>query len=207
MTLAKTDILEKASKLYKKYGIRNATMSDIATELGISKKTLYQYIRDKEALIDMVLDADYYQMSEELEEIINQTSQPIEQFIKIQNNIHNKLLNQSGTISYELKKYYPDKYHQFLNKYMSLFITILDQNFSNGIESGIFRKNLDAALIVKTHIATVLSVNDSDLISLKDYLSKEHTVESLRYNLRAIVTKKHIDSIDNYLKSIKPVIS
>ena len=85
MTLARTDILQKASKLYKRYGIRTATMSDIAGELGISKKTLYQYISDKEALIDMVLEADYSQMKEGLEKVIHQTRQPIEQFIKIQN--------------------------------------------------------------------------------------------------------------------------
>lgn len=207
MTLARTDILEKASKLYKQYGIRSATMEDIAAELGISKKTLYQYISDKEALIDMVLEADFSQMEKRLEKIIQQTDQPIEQFIRIQNIILQRLLVRSGLLSYELKKYYPGKYQQYLNKYMSLFTAILHQNLVAGIESDIFRKNLNAALIVKTHLTSVFSATDDSFVKKDDYLSKKYIVESLRYHLRAIVTKKHIDSIDNYLKSIKPVLS
>jgi AcrR family transcriptional regulator len=44
------DILEKVSLLYRKYGIKSITMDDVAKELGISKKTLYQYVSDKKDL-------------------------------------------------------------------------------------------------------------------------------------------------------------
>jgi hypothetical protein len=36
------NILDKVSVLYSKYGIKSITMDDVAHELGISKKTLYQ---------------------------------------------------------------------------------------------------------------------------------------------------------------------
>ena len=49
-------ILEKVSVLYRKYGIKSVTMDDVAHELGISKKTLYQYVNDKTELVEKVVE-------------------------------------------------------------------------------------------------------------------------------------------------------
>lgn len=206
MTLAQTDILKKASKLFNNYGIRSVTMSDIANELGISKKTLYQYITDKEALIDMVLQFEYSHMEEALR-ATKQISQPIKQFIEIQNAIINNLLNQSGVIGFRLKKYYPDKYKYYFDKYVSLVKESIDQNLSKGIESGIYRENLEANLILNTHIIPFLFVEENSRFKIQDYLTETHFTESLRYHLRAIVNKKNLDTIDKYLATIKPVLS
>ncbi|MBL0100335.1 MAG: TetR/AcrR family transcriptional regulator [Saprospiraceae bacterium] len=53
--IIKTRILSKAEELSRKYGFRAITMDELATQLGISKKTIYQYYADKNALVDDVL--------------------------------------------------------------------------------------------------------------------------------------------------------
>ena len=50
------NILEKVSALYMKYGIKSITMDDVARELGISKKTLYQFVENKNELVEKVVD-------------------------------------------------------------------------------------------------------------------------------------------------------
>lgn len=207
MTLVQTDILDKSSRLFRKYGIRSVSMSDIASELGISKKTLYQYITDKESLIDKVLKVDYKNIEASLKSVINNTEDPIKQFIELQNIIFNSLVNKSGATGFELKKYYPEKYQYYFNNYITLFISILNQNLCKGIESGVYQMNLDASLIVKIYIASLLNVFDNDLFDLQEYLSEKHISESLKYHLRAIVIKKYIDTIDNYFETKKSVIS
>src|SRR5213592_3342567 len=47
----KERIQQKASELFRRYGIRSVTMDEIAAQLGISKKTIYQFYSDKEALV------------------------------------------------------------------------------------------------------------------------------------------------------------
>ncbi|MFM8450341.1 MAG: TetR/AcrR family transcriptional regulator, partial [Haliscomenobacter sp.] len=44
-------ILEKAEGLFMRLGVKSVSMDDVARELGISKKTLYQYFPTKEDLI------------------------------------------------------------------------------------------------------------------------------------------------------------
>jgi AcrR family transcriptional regulator len=41
------NILIKVRELYMKYGIKSITMDDVAREISISKKTLYQYVQIK----------------------------------------------------------------------------------------------------------------------------------------------------------------
>src|SRR3982074_1681456 len=58
----KERILTKADELFMQYGIRSVSMDDIATQLGISKKTIYQYFADKDELVDAVVESDVKEM-------------------------------------------------------------------------------------------------------------------------------------------------
>ena len=50
--IEKNHIIEKSAQLFKASGIRTNTMDDIAGAVGISKKTLYQHITDKNEIIN-----------------------------------------------------------------------------------------------------------------------------------------------------------
>ncbi|MDX1903831.1 MAG: helix-turn-helix domain-containing protein, partial [Thermonemataceae bacterium] len=47
----KERILAKSEELFMRYGIRSITMDDIARELAVSKKTIYQHFKDKDELV------------------------------------------------------------------------------------------------------------------------------------------------------------
>src|SRR3954471_8810920 len=49
-------IRQKAHDLFMQYGLRSVSMDDIANSLGISKKTIYQYYEDKDALVEGVIE-------------------------------------------------------------------------------------------------------------------------------------------------------
>lgn len=49
-------IVKRASELFQKHGIRAVTMDFIATEIGISKRTLYEIFSDKDALLIRTLE-------------------------------------------------------------------------------------------------------------------------------------------------------
>src|ERR1700724_3485388 len=57
-TESKDRILEKATDLFMRYGIRSITMDEIAAQLGISKKTIYQFFTDKDDMVMAVIDQE-----------------------------------------------------------------------------------------------------------------------------------------------------
>ena len=46
----------QATDLFMRYGIRSVSMDDIANNLGMSKKTIYQFYADKDELVDAVIE-------------------------------------------------------------------------------------------------------------------------------------------------------
>jgi len=48
-------LLEGARKIFMQYGIKSVSMDDMAKHLGMSKKTLYVYVKDKEDLVSKTL--------------------------------------------------------------------------------------------------------------------------------------------------------
>ena len=57
MNSKQTDILERAGLVFMKLGIKSVTMDDVAKELGISKKTLYNHFDDKNQLVEFIIRA------------------------------------------------------------------------------------------------------------------------------------------------------
>ena len=51
----KDRIKQKADELYRRYGVKSVTMDEIASQLGVSKKTIYHCFSDKNELVDAVI--------------------------------------------------------------------------------------------------------------------------------------------------------
>jgi AcrR family transcriptional regulator len=51
MELKQLEIIERSTILFLKYGIKSVTLDDVASELGVSKKTLYVHFKDKNELV------------------------------------------------------------------------------------------------------------------------------------------------------------
>ena len=47
-------ILETAGSLFLKYGVKSISMDDIARELSISKKTIYNFFKDKKEMVFLI---------------------------------------------------------------------------------------------------------------------------------------------------------
>ncbi len=51
----KQRIIEEAAVMFRTYGIRAVTMDMLATQMGISKRTIYEVFKDKDELLTGVL--------------------------------------------------------------------------------------------------------------------------------------------------------
>ncbi len=67
---ARARILEKAEQCFLTHGYSRVTMDDIATELRMSKKTLYRHFSRKEELGEAALVAIFTRIGEELRAIL-----------------------------------------------------------------------------------------------------------------------------------------
>ena len=98
-------IVETAHTLFIERGIKDVKMDDIAAELSISKRTIYELFNDKEQLLHEVLKFQHEQMRERGKEIIRGSSHILEIILKLFN-LHFELLKKVNNKFFsELGKY------------------------------------------------------------------------------------------------------
>lgn len=154
-------ILEQVGQLYQRHGIRSVTMDDVAGELGISKKTLYQYFKDKEDLVGQVvntcfLDNPNFRFTKDdglnaIDKILNIRQHMIKMFKLVQNKLE-----------YDLLKSYPKLHKKIIDFKRE---KIYEDNFSlmeQGKKEGLFRKDVDSDFIARLSVGRFLFVLNPD---------------------------------------------
>lgn len=77
------EIITKAENLFLKLGIRSVSMDDLCREMGISKKTLYQYFENKDALVKQVIETHVEREQAEINQFVNNSKDALDELNKI----------------------------------------------------------------------------------------------------------------------------
>lgn len=186
-------ILEKTALLFKQYGIRSVTMDDISRELAVSKKTLYNHVKDKKELVEKVVEK--YSQSSHFEACVKREKfNAVEEFFMTYKFLKEMFLNHNPNVEYDLKKYYPDifrKYTEVRNKKM---YKSFSENLKKGKEEGYYRENLNVDILSWWHVKrTEFMQNHIQTASETENFGKlEILEEMINYHFQAIATEKGI---------------
>ena len=85
---ASEKILLGAQDLFFKYGIKSITMDDIAKHLGMSKKTIYQYYKEKDEIIHKLMMAHIKQDECTFSECVEKAENIVDEVFSMMKNIH-----------------------------------------------------------------------------------------------------------------------
>ena len=199
----KSHIIEKVKELYSRYGIKSVTMDDVSRELGMSKKTLYEHVKDKKELVQAVVDYTMEELSSKIAVVINSQKNAIQISIDIQQEIAQFMSNQNPSVEYDLKKYYPDIYEKAHNKERDNMQKATIENMKIGKAEGWFRADLNID-VVSTIILSLSEMHFKEHIDnlAKDYTHKEIFYEIFSYHLRGICSPKGLEFLNtHFIKS------
>jgi AcrR family transcriptional regulator len=190
-------ILRKVHTLYRKYGIRSVTMDDISHELGISKKTLYQYVRDKDELVNLVIDMEIQERKARMEITFADNCNAIEQLFEIGRCISFMLKDYSPASEYDLKKYYPDLYIKVRDLRRNHIMQFTQGNLIKGKEEGIYREDLNVDIITRLSVANIDSMIDNELITITEFIEPRFFNEYFKYHIRGIANEKGLSILNS----------
>lgn len=197
--LEENKILDRCERLFMRYGVKSVTMDDVSRELGISKKTLYQYFENKEDLVKKVTDNHFYVQNKIVEDITSRSKNAIDEMFAISEFMNQFAKNIHPGLVFELKKYHPDSWAIFTkHRNTDIFNTIV-ANTERGKKEGLYRDEVNADFIARIYIAKVEMFIDAETFPPDKYpADKTHSLY-MHYHIRSIASKKGID----YLEKIK----
>jgi len=202
MTAEYQDILKKVFALYIKYGIKSVTMDDVAQELGISKKTLYQIVKDKHELVQQVAGTERKWQMKSFEKILRSRLNAVEQLIVVIRTVNRIMKEYSSTYLYDLKKYYPELYRSFREEGREKMYNSMVRNIKQGKKEGLYRKELDEVIISKLYLIRVEAIQDSEIFSESEIHSPGFFREVLIYHIRGMATEDGLRVLEECLCSL-----
>ena len=197
------NILLKVRELYMKYGIKSITMDDVAMELGISKKTLYQFVTDKDDLVGKFIDNEMAVRQEEICKCFGKGFNSIEELFEISIFMNKLIRDQNPTTEYDLKKYYPQHYQKTVKARREGIYSYILLNLKKGIKEGLYRKEMNKDVIAKLYLWRSDNTNLNDLFTVQEFGSIKLFVELLSYHIRGIATEKGILVLEKKVKELE----
>lgn len=198
------NILSKVRELYTSYGIKGITMDDVAKELGISKKTLYQHVSDKEDLVGKFIDNEIELRQSQICECFKVGFNAIEELFAISFYMNKLMREQNPATEHDLRKYYPVQYEKILKVKREGMVSYIRLNLMKGKNEGLYRNDMDDEVIAKLYLSRAESFGDSSLYTVEELTSIKIFIELLSHHIRGIATAEGIKELEKNINKLLP---
>lgn len=184
------DILENVRELFYKYGVRSVSVDDICRDIGISKKKLYQYVSSKNELVEKLLELE----RQNFEVIFSQHNfegvNAIDILLTVSMEIGENFRDISPSMTFDLKKYYPDIYHKHIEERIEFISQKIQINIGKGISQGMYRTDLSVELISRLYIRRLMDLHNPEFFPTEKFSFRTIFDVMIDNFIRGIATEK-----------------
>ena len=194
----KERILTKAADLFSRYGIRSITMDEIASQLGISKKTIYQFFTDKDDMVSAVIEQEIARNEMDCNHFRQEAADAVQQVFLALESLDEMLKYTNPLMLYDLEKHHPKAFQKLREyKYRFLYQTLMD-NIQWGMDTEVYRSDLQKDIVAKWRIESAFLVFNPDVFPHTRYKISEVNYELAMLFLHGVVTPKGKKLIEIY---------
>jgi AcrR family transcriptional regulator len=171
----KEKILETSLNLFFKYGIKAITMDDIAKEMGISKKTIYRFFKEKDDIVNQLSEIELQKNQLMMEEMRKQANDPIHEMILISIHVQKVFAEINPVFFYDLNKQFSRALNDFKKFKSDCMFTNLKRNLIDGIAHGLYRSDLDVDFAAQYRVLQMdMFMGGSDFEFKNTSMAKAH---------------------------------
>ena len=202
-----TDIKERITKgaeeLFMKYGIRSVSMDDISHRLSISKKTIYQYFKDKDDVVNVVTKLHLEQEGMEMEQIFNQSKNVVEELMNISICLRKNVSNMNPSLLLDLRKYHLNGWNRWLDFKNNYIRKAVIRNIKNGVKEGYFRPEINEEIVATVRLEHVQMGFDEQIFPKEKFTLAEVHAQLFDLFTYGLLTEKGRKVFEQYKKKFE----
>jgi AcrR family transcriptional regulator len=130
-------------------------MDEVANQLGISKKTIYQFYTDKDALVEDVIDIELSSSEKMCKAHRHKSENPVHEIFMAMDMVLDIFSRMNPALIFDMEKYHPKafkKYHDYKEKFL---YTMVKENLEAGISEGLYREDIQVDILSRFRLASV----------------------------------------------------
>ena len=198
----KIKILQGAAELFMRFGIRSVSMDNIASHLGVSKKTLYQYFKDKDEMVLSVTKAHIERDQKELDEIGKTAKNSVEELVKLSTCLRENFRDMNPSLLFDLEKYNREAWNVWLDYKNNFIKGQIQRSLKQGKDEGYFRAEIDANVMAIIRIETIQLAFDPALFPKDQYHLTEVQMQVFEHFVYGIFTDKGRKLYEKYKEKL-----
>jgi AcrR family transcriptional regulator len=182
-------IKQKADEMFRRYGIRSVTMDDIAAQLGMSKKTIYQYYADKDQLVDAVAVDEIQFSRESCLRDAAASANAIEEIFRVMEFVEVMFRNMNPSMLHDLEKYHPGGYKKFLEHKNTFLYEMIRRNLERGKKEELYRPEINVEIMARFRLESMMLAFNPDLFPQSRFnlvVLQQEIVEHYLYGLATL---------------------
>ena len=197
---SREQIIKRASEMIVELGIKSLRVDDLAQDLAMSKRTLYEIFADKQELMYHSIKYLFNQEAEQVLASVDTKSGGIPALFEIFD-----LMAQRGNVRQRimenLRKFYPELFERIMTENRDYGLALLRARLNQLIEEGLVSEkvNVDLSVTMFYYTSMGLMRRQGQLI-LPEGVTE---ADAFRYTIvnffRGIATLKGVGQIDEYL--------
>ncbi len=138
-------------------------MDEIASQLSVSKKTIYQYFSDKDELVEAIIKEIMTDTTARCEHTEFTSKNAVHELFQVMDFIQEIFAEMNSAMMFDLERFHSQAFKTFLdfkNKY--LYQKIRD-NLKRGIEEELFRPDINVDLMAKLRLEGMMIAFNQDV--------------------------------------------
>lgn len=191
-------ILDRVEALFMQVGVRTVTMDDVASQLGISKKTLYKHFRNKGDLVQQCMQRHVHEEQCALEGIKVEAENAIAALLQTTAHIARQLATLNPAVMHDTQKYYPETWALFDGYKHQYIYRHVVENLERGMAEGIYRDDLDPDVIGRIYVGRLDLFFDTKLFPPGRYRILEVYTQFMDYHVRGIASPQGVAYLEDH---------
>jgi AcrR family transcriptional regulator len=166
-------IIDSASDKFMDAGFNKVTMDEIASDLGMSKKTVYKFFPSKESLLKAIVHALMKRVEKAVHEIITSEKPIEEKLVELFALVGKTVRKLSRPFMADIQRFVPTLWKEIDTFRRERILSQLLQMFKQAKKEGVFREDVDPDLFYMVMMATIQGIMNPQVLSQQSFSAEE----------------------------------
>ena len=176
--------------MFLRYGIRSVSMDDIASQLGMSKKTIYQFFSDKDELVNAVMNEEVTQTQHDCEFCKKNAINAVDEIFLTLEQLYAQLSQLNPMVLYDAEKFHPRAFEIFRKMKEEFLLQVVAHNIRRGIKEELYRDDINVETMSRYRVETMMVPFAMAAAAPSKYNLADVTRETMEHFLFGLSTLK-----------------
>jgi len=181
-----------------RYGCKSVTMDDIARHLAVSKKTLYQFYKDKDEIITTFARSEFECETDCIKDIAGEAENAVDEVMRISRHIRQTFSKMNPALLYEMQKYHSEAWQVYADFRQSTVADHIRGNLRRGIREGLYRDSIDVEIMTRLRLEMIQLAFDARLFPPAQFSLVDLQIQIMDLFIRGVATREGLEVLDQY---------